>query len=88
MRAKYLDQALVLRPALLQAAQLVARRAEGAGGGVAQAADRGGALARQVDQVLGQHADDAVAPGVDLADVAPRLHGGLDHPAGRGIDDG
>ena len=31
------------------------------------------ALSRaEIDQVLGEHADDAVAAGVELADVAPR----------------
>ena len=47
-----------------------------------------GALLAGVDQVLGERADDAVASGIDLADLAAVLAGGLDHPAGGCVDDG
>ena len=41
-----------------------------------------------VDQVFGQRADDAVAPGVDLADLVLVGARGFDHAAGRCVDDG
>jgi hypothetical protein len=64
-----LDQALVLALVGLQALQLVAAGAEGAGGRVAQGGDVLGGLLAGVDQVLGQRPDDAVAAGVDVGDL-------------------
>jgi len=55
-------------------------------GCVPQAADRGGALAPEVDQILGERADDAVAPGVHFADVPGSAQRGLDDAARRRID--
>ncbi len=88
MRAEHLDQALVLRAIPLEVLELVARRAEGAGGRVAQRPDRGRALAAGVDQVLGQRADDPVAAGVQVADAALVPAAGLDDPGGGCVDDG
>ncbi len=45
------------------------------------------AFLADIDQILGQRTDDAVAARVDLADLAPVLQGGFDHTAGGGIDD-
>jgi hypothetical protein len=63
-----LDQALVLALVGLQALQLVAAGAEAAAG-----VWRSAAMPRRtpagVDQVLGERADDAVAPGVDVCDL-------------------
>ena len=88
MSAKYLDEALVLRAVLLDALELETRGAEGSRRRVAQAPDRRRALARQIDQILGEHANDAVTSGVDLADVATGLERGLDDAAGGGVDHG
>ena len=74
---------------LLQALELEARRAEGAA--PACGAGRGWSARLSlltVDQILGQRADDAVAAGIDLADLRAVLAGGLDDAAGGGIDDG
>ncbi len=73
-----LDQALVLALVLLQALELVAAGAEGAGRRVAQRGDGGGGFLAGVDQVFGQRADDAVAAGVDLADLVRVLARGFD----------
>jgi hypothetical protein len=86
VRAKHFDQPLVLPAVLLETLQLEARGAECTGGGMFQAADGGGTLTADIDEVLGQGADDAVTAGVDLVDV-PRAQRRLDHPAGGGIDD-
>jgi hypothetical protein len=56
--------------------------------GVCFSPDGGGALAAHIDEILGERADDAVAPGVDLADVLRVPQGGLDDAAGGGVDDG
>src|SRR6185312_11122744 len=86
--AEHLDQPLVFRAVLLDALQLEARRAKGPGRRVLEAADHGGSLAADVDQILRQCPHDAVAPGVYLADVSRLPHGSLDDATGRGIDDG
>src|SRR2546421_8114153 len=52
----------LFRSVLLDALQLEARRAERAGGRVLERADGRGALAADVDEILGEHADDAVTP--------------------------
>ena len=83
-----LDQALVLAPMRLQRLELVAARAERARRRGTQRRDRRGGFLAGVDQLLGQRADDAVAAGVDLADLVLVRPRGLDHPAGRGVDDG
>ena len=85
---EYLDQALVLGAILVDSRQFVARGAEGAAGRVAQRADGGAALLAGVDHVLGQCADDAVPPRVDLADPVAVLARGFDQTAGGGVDDG
>ena len=43
---------------------------------------------RDLVQVLAQRADNAVATGEHLADLVAVLAGGLNHAAGRGVDDG
>jgi hypothetical protein len=62
-------------------------RAEGTRRRGAQQGDRGLGFPAGVDQVLGQGADDAVAPGVDLADLVLVRVSGFDHAAGRRVDD-
>ncbi len=83
-----LDQALVLALVVLQALELVAAGAEAAGRRVAQGGDVLRGLLVGVDQVLGQRADDAVAAGIDIADLVRVLARGLDDAAGGGVDDG
>ena len=85
--ATHLNEAFVLGPVLLDGLQLVARAAEGPRGRVAQGADGGGGLGRGVDEVFGESPDDAVAPGVELADAASAGPAGLDDATGGGIDD-
>jgi hypothetical protein len=82
------DQALVLAAVLLDRLELVARRAEGAAGRVAQRLDRRRRLAAGVDQVLGERAEDAVPARVDLADVLPVPARRLDDTGRARIDDG
>ncbi len=82
-----LDEPLVLRAVLVDAPELVARRPEGAARRIPEPCDRAGALGARVDHVLGQRADDAIAPGVNLADTVPVFPRRLDHAASRGIDD-
>ena len=64
MRAEDLDQSLVFGAVLLEALELEARRAEGAGGRVAQAADglRGTRALTSIRSSV-EGADDAVAAG-------------------------
>ena len=88
VRLEYLDETLVLGPVLVDPRQLVARRAECAARRVAQCPDRRRALLAGVDHVLGQRPDDAVPPGIELADLVRVLARGFDHPAGGGVDDG
>ena len=88
MRLEHFNEALVLGLVLLQALELEARRAEGPGGGVAQALQDRRAFLVDVDQVLGQRADDAVPPCIELADLAGVLFRGVDDAGRRGIDDG
>ena len=85
--AEHLDQALILGAVLLDALQLEARRAERAGRRVLERADGRGALAADVDEILGERTDDAVTPGVHLGDVSG-AHRRLDHAARGGVDDG
>src|SRR5262249_31327621 len=59
--AEDLDQPLVLAAVLVDTLQLEARRAEGARGGVLQAADGRSALASHIDQIFSERANDAVA---------------------------
>src|SRR5690606_4850793 len=70
VRPEDLQQALVLRAVLIQPLQLVAAGPEGTGGRVPQRRDRLVALQAGVDQLLAQRPDDAVAAGVDLAELA------------------
>jgi len=87
VRLEDLDQPLVLRRIVLEFPELVARRSERAGGRMAQAANRRGRFLAGIDQILGERADDAVAPCIDLADLAFVLATSLDHAAGGGVDD-
>ena len=88
MRAEHVDQALVLGPVLVEPLELEARGAEGAGRRVLEPTDRRRALAADVDEILGEGADDAVTPGIDFGYVLRVLHRGLDDPARRSVDDG
>src|SRR5690606_39689576 len=56
-----LDQPLVFGAVLLQPLELEARRAEGAGRCVAQSPEHRGGLFGDIDEVLGESADDPVA---------------------------
>ena len=86
--AEDLDQPLVLAPVLVERLQLVAARAERAGGRRPQGADRRRRLLAGVDQLLGERADDSVPARVDVGDdVAVRARR-LDDAARRGVDDG
>ena len=85
---EHFDQALVLRPILVDAGQLVARRSERAARGVTQPAHRRRGLLPHIDHVFGEGADDAVPPRVEFADLVPVLARRLDHAAGGGVDDG
>ena len=87
VRTEHVDQPLVLRAVLVEPLQLVSARAERAGRGVLQRGDRGRRLAAGVDEILGQRADDAVAPGIDLADLCTVQTRGLDDPGSARIDD-
>ncbi len=86
--AEDLDQPLVLGAVLIDALELEARRAESPRRRVHQSPDRCGAFAGEIDEVLGERADDSVPAGVKLAYVPRMLHRGLDYAAGRCIDDG
>jgi hypothetical protein len=86
--AEHLDQALVLHAVLLEVLQLVARRAERARGGPPQRADRRRVLLADVDQVLGQRPDDAVAAGVELSDPAAVPAACIDYACRGGVDHG
>ncbi len=89
VRFEDLDEPLVLGAVLVEALQLVARRAEGAPPGVyAQRRDRARGLGRGVDHVFRQGAQDAVAPRVDAAELVLVLARRLDDPAGARVDDG
>ncbi len=81
-----LDQAVVLALVGLQALHLVAAGAEGAARGVAQGGNGARGFLAGVDQVFRQRSDDAVAAGIDLADLVLVLACRLDHAAGGGID--
>ena len=70
MGAEHLDQAFVFGTVLFQALELEAGGAECARGCMAQAPDRGARFRADIDEVLGQRTDDAVATGIDLADLA------------------
>ena len=85
---EHLDQALILCPVFLQAFQLVAAGAEGTSRCGEQAANGGSALLAGIDQILAQCADNAVAPGVDFADLRAVLSGSFDKAAGAGVNNG
>ena len=82
------DQALIFGAVLVEPLELETGRTEGTRGRVAQTLDGRGALARAIDQVLLEGADDAVASGIDLADFLRIARCGLDDAGGRGVDDG
>jgi hypothetical protein len=88
VRLEHLDQALVLGLVLLQAFQLVTAGTEGAARRVAQAGDIRVGFEAGVDQVFGQGADDAIAPGIDFPDLLGMPACFLDQAARRGVDDG
>jgi len=68
MRLEYVDQPLILAGLSEYFFSFVARRTERSRWRVAQGANRGRRFLARVDQILGQCADDAVTPGVNLAD--------------------
>ena len=86
MRLEHLDETLVLALIFLDALELVAAGAEGAAGGVPQGGDVRLALLARVDELLAEHADDAVLAGEHLADPVAVRTGRFDHPAGGGVD--
>ena len=66
MRTKHLNQAFVLGAMLVEAFQLVATRSESATRRMAQPGDVLGGFQTGVNQVFGQCAENAVAPGETL----------------------
>src|SRR4029078_2030678 len=86
MRLKNFDQAVVLRPMLANRRELVAARPERGTGSVLERGDRGVGLEAGIDQVFGQGADDAVAPGIDLADLLRMPAGSLQDAASPHVD--
>jgi len=88
VRLEDFDQALVLGLVFLQAFQLVAARSKSTAGRMAQGPDCRRRFLGRVDEVLGKRADNPVASGVDLADVAAVLTRRFDDAAGGGVDGG
>src|SRR3954453_19215359 len=71
---------------LLDRAKLVAAGSESCSRGVLECGDRGLGLDTCVDEVFGQRAEDAIAPGINLTDLPGMPAGGLQHAAGRSVD--
>jgi hypothetical protein len=67
---KNFDQAVVLRPVLVNRRKLVATGPERGTRGVFERCDCGFGLNAGIDKVFSQRADDAVAPGIDLANLS------------------
>ena len=86
MRLKNFDQAVVLRPMLANRRELVATGPERGTRGVFERGDRGFGLDAGIDQVFSQGADDAVAPGIDLADLLRMPARSLQDAASRHVD--
>jgi hypothetical protein len=87
VRLEYFDQPFVLGAILLEALQLVARGAEGAGRCVPESFDGRARFLADVDEVFGERADDAVTAGIHLVDELG-FHRRLDDTRGRGVDHG
>src|SRR3954471_23025172 len=83
---KNFDQTLVLRAVFLDRRQLVATRSECCTRGMFQRGDRGFGLFARVDQIFSQGADDAVAPGINLANPLRILARGLQYATGGRVD--
>jgi hypothetical protein len=88
VRLEDFNQPFILRPVFLQAFELVAAGAEGAGWRGQQTANGGRALLAGIDQVFAQRTDDTVAACIDFADLYTVLASSFDNAAGRGVDDG
>src|SRR5688572_27087265 len=78
MRFEHFDQTLVLARVVIELFQFVTRRTECARWRVTQGADRGSRLLTRIDEILVQRAHDAMASGVQLADLALVLAAGFD----------
>jgi hypothetical protein len=85
VRTKDLDESLILGAVFLQAAKLVARRAEGTAWCAHEAANRSGGLFIGVNHVFGECTDDAVAAGIHIRDLVAMLACGFDDAAGAGV---
>ena len=87
VRAKDVDEPLVLRRRLFQPLELVTARPERAGRGMAERGDRLLRFLAGIDEILGQRADDPVPARVDLAEHFRMATGRLDDSGRRGVDD-
>ena len=87
MRPEHTYQPLVLGRIFGRSLELVAARAERARRRVHQRLDRARRFLAGVDQILGQRADDPVAPRINLADAILVLARGLDDGACGHVDD-
>src|SRR5215469_8171960 len=86
MCPKHLDQSLVLPAMLLDRAEFVAAGPEGRARGVLERGDCGLGFDACVDEIFGQGTDDAIAPGVNFADLLRITAGGLQDTAGRSVN--
>src|SRR5210317_1827347 len=88
VRLEDLNEALILRPVLLQAFQLVAAGTECARWRGQEACNGAVTFLAGDNQVFMQRTDYAIAPGVDLADSVAMLAGRFNNATGARIDDG
>ena len=86
MSPKHFDHAFVLGAVVEKRSELVAAGTERGTRGVFKRSDGGIGFETRIDQVLGQDADDAIPPGIDLADHLRMAARGLQHAAGRSVD--
>jgi hypothetical protein len=86
--SEYFEQAFILRAMLVYRANLVAAGSECRAWCVTERGNRLFGSEAGVDEVFGQRPDDAVAPGINSADLLRVLPCVLQHPAGGGIDHG
>src|SRR6476660_5182636 len=85
MSFENLDQALVLRPVLLNRSELVPTGPERSTWRMSERSDRGFGVQTRIDQIFSQRADDAVAAGIHLTNLLRTLARSLQHAAGRGV---
>src|SRR5258706_7326698 len=86
MRTKHFDQALVLHAVLVNRPELVATGSERGTRGMFERGDRGVRLNASIDQIFSQRADDAIAPGIYLANLLWMLACSLQKTTGGSVD--